>query len=98
MFAHPWNGSGVSFSSQNATKKDEENDNGSNSLTIRQAVQTIGDLNTTLTERTAHHLENLYDKPRRKGRRRRGRAAFDVALINKMIKTNDLKDEPVTKQ
>jgi len=62
---------------------------------VKNALATVGKLNATLTERTEHHLAEL-DKKRRSrgGEAIRGRAGFDIALINRMESVDGLKDEP----
>jgi mRNA N6-methyladenine demethylase len=61
-----------------------------------QALQTIGDLNTALTERTRVHLTNLQDKRENRGVsvELKGRVGFDIALINRMESPVGLKNEP----
>lgn len=83
MFAYPWN------------KLQKTSGSGR----LEAAVDTIRQLNTTLTERTTHHLSEL-DKRRRLrgGEPTRGRAAFDITLINRMQNTADLKQEPSMKK
>jgi alpha-ketoglutarate-dependent dioxygenase FTO len=78
MFAHPW-----------------DNHKKTSSDSLEDAVDTIRQLNTTLTERTTHHLSELDKRKRRRGgERTRGRAGFDISLINRMQNTADLKQEP----
>lgn len=62
---------------------------------LGDALNTIQQLNRTLTERTMHHLSELDEKrTQRGGDPTRGRAGFDIALINRMQNTADLKQEP----
>jgi len=61
---------------------------------LKEALQTINTLNTKLSERTSMHLESL--KRKRNGRNDSvGRNIFDVALINHMEYSNELKPEPM---
>ena len=79
MFAYPWD----------AVMGKKSNDN------VEAAVDTIRHLNETLTERTTHHLSKLDEKRRlRGGTPTRGRAGFDITLINRMENSSDLKTEP----
>ncbi|KAI2498707.1 RNA N6-methyladenosine dioxygenase [Fragilaria crotonensis] len=63
--------------------------------TYNEALQTIGDLNAMLTQRTKKHLSDLDQKRIARGAEpTKGRLGFDVALINRMESTVGLKDEP----
>jgi len=75
--------------------------------TLRDAIETIGKLNDTLTERTKHHLNILKDKRAERNHHEtqglsswniKGRAKFDVTLINRMTYSSDLKKEPTIGQ
>lgn len=89
MFAHPW-----------SVKPTSRQGLGS----LDDALTEISKLNGKLTERTKHHLNDLEMK--RKGRlgfhngesHVSGRAKFDVALINRMVNSPDLKLEPTKKK
>ncbi len=89
MFAYPW-------------RKYQEGKSKSNCNELEDALNVIYQLNEKLTERTTVHLDSL-DKKRREIRNAtsyqnqkmvRGRAKYDVALINRMTDTKDLKQEP----
>jgi hypothetical protein len=87
MFAHPWDGS---------AEKESINDKHSG-MNIFEAVTTVSDLNETLTHRSSHHLSELDKKRRGRGAEpTKGRAGFDVTLINRMEGTSDLKSEVTT--
>lgn len=85
MFSHSWQkpiGTASSSSSSQTTR-------------VKHALETIGNLNTALTLRTQKHLSDLDMKRRARGSElTRGRAGFDVALINRMESPVGLKDEP----
>ena len=94
MFAHPWKNS----NHENKQKK------GNNVVQLEDALHIVSELNDSLTQRTVIHL-NALDIKRKKIMQStkavnkdealvKGRAKFDVALINRMIDTNDLKREP----
>ena len=91
MFAHPWSVNGKPSSGHGIGSLDE-------------ALKEISKLNEKLTERTKHHLNDLEKKRNgRLGFRNgqsyiSGRAKFDVALINRMINSPDLKLEPTQKK
>ena len=83
MFSHPWNASGADVSDKS----------------LRDALRTIGELNDTLTDRTATHLSALDSKRKERGVPHptiKGRTKFDIALINRMVTSEDLKAEPMT--
>ena len=63
-----------------------------------KAVETIHKLNQALTKRTEHHLSELASKRSQRGEVTRGRAGFDICLINRMTHSPDLKEEPSLKQ
>ena len=82
MFAHPWHGGKGCYSDE-----------------VADALRTFSSLNTTLTERSKVHLKELDGKKRARDEPgTKGRAGFDVSLINKMTATPRLKDEPMYKQ
>lgn len=82
MFSHSWR-TRPSLSSSSV------------SMIQQEALQTIGDLNTMLTQRTKKHLSDLDRKRIARGAEpTKGRLGFDVALINRMESTVGLKDEP----
>ena len=87
MFAHPWH----------IMKHDEaEKQNGDN-VVVAEAKKTICNLNETLTKRTSHHLADLNAKRENRGAElAKGRAKYDVTLINRMENSPDLKTEPIT--
>jgi hypothetical protein len=73
MFAYPWD-----LASDSAGKHDD------NSVVVK-AVETIAALNRSLAERSQHHLNELSAKRQARGEDPcRGRAGFDIALINRM--------------
>lgn len=83
MFAHPWN--------SNILVSDNKS--------LRDALHTISDLNGTLTRRTETHLSILDEKRKARGIPQptiKGRAKFDITLINRMETSPDLKAEPMT--
>jgi len=81
MFAHSWNNS-----------IDSELNDCSN---ITEALGVICQLNAKLAERTRHHLNNLDEKRRGRGAEpTRGRACFNISLINRMESPVGLKVEP----
>lgn len=94
MFAHPWN----IFENEERSKDDREMSE-SESMSVEKAIQIIYELNQQLTQRTKNHLNNL-NQNRRKTRGQttsmmvKGRAGFDVTLINRMQDTPELKREP----
>ena len=62
---------------------------------VAEAKRTIFGLNQNLTRRTAHHLEELNNKRRKRGGALvKGTAKYDVTLINRMQNSPDLKEEP----
>jgi alpha-ketoglutarate-dependent dioxygenase FTO len=73
---------------------------------LKEAVETIAKLNTSLTERTRHHLDVLKEKRSKRNDATpgsplwhvKGRAKFDVTLINRMTYSSDLKKEPTIGQ
>ena len=99
MFAHPW----TSTSSSNMNRKrngkkrqkrsfgDEMNNSGQGGAIIKY-TSTIRELSQALTKRTAMHLSDL-DESRRQRRAHptKGRADFDICLINRMESSSDLK-------
>jgi len=64
---------------------------------VQKALQSIQLLNQHLTKRLSRHLTEL-DQTRRKrnGQPVKGRAGFDICLINRMECSTDLKPEPST--
>lgn len=83
MFAHPWDGGKEGYYSDK----------------VREALRTVSGLNDALTDRSQTHLKTLDSKRRARGDPgTRGRAGFDVSLINKMASVPRLKDEPMFKQ
>jgi mRNA N6-methyladenine demethylase len=64
---------------------------------LQKTLQHIRGLNENLTSRTAKHLADL-DQARRQrgGEPVKGRAGFDICLINRMEYSTDLKPEPST--
>ena len=81
MFSHPWNGN-VLYGNK----------------VLKEAIGAIAKLNETLTDRAKAHLKDLEQKRLRRGICPpviKGRVAFDVALINKMQSTSELKLEPM---
>lgn len=83
MFSHPWNASGADVSDKS----------------LRDALQTVAELNDTLTDRTATHLSALDSKRKERGVPHptiKGRTKFDISLINRMVTSEDLKAEPMT--
>lgn len=84
MFSHSWRPTtGTTSSSSSQTNR------------VTDALETIGTLNAALTLRTQKHLSDLDMKRRARGSElTRGRAGFDVALINRMESSVGLKDEP----
>jgi alpha-ketoglutarate-dependent dioxygenase FTO len=79
MFAYPWD--------DGKLKSSEE---------LQAAVRTIRRLNGNLKERTEHHLHVLDQKRTSRGAEpTRGRASFDIALINRMQNSTHLKKEPM---
>lgn len=84
MFAHSW---------KNAS------DSGTNECTTRinEALKVIRQLNSKLEKRTQKHLNDLDEKRRGRGAEpTRGRACFNISLINRMESPNGLKAEPST--
>jgi len=72
------------------------NGGGVPSQLLQKSIYTISQLNAKLVERTKAHLQDLAEKRLERGRPApQGRALFDVALINKMEFTGDLKTEPM---
>ena len=68
-----------------------------NDPNIQKALQSIQLLNQHLTMRTATHLADLnYNRTKRGGEKVKGRAGFDICLINRMENSVDLKPEPST--
>jgi alpha-ketoglutarate-dependent dioxygenase FTO len=62
---------------------------------VAKAVGTIAALNQALTDRTKHHLQDLTTERQSSGLDPcRGRAGFDIALINRMENSSNLKPEP----
>jgi alpha-ketoglutarate-dependent dioxygenase FTO len=81
MFSHPWDAGDVSDKA------------------LRDALRTIAELNDNLTDRTETHLSALDEKRRERGVPQpttKGRAKFDISLINRMVTSEDLKPEPMT--
>jgi alpha-ketoglutarate-dependent dioxygenase FTO len=79
MFAYPW---------------DLASGSGDNPV-VAKAVETVGAMNQSLTERSQHHLSHLSAKRQARGDDPcRGRAGFDIALINRMENSSNLKQEP----
>lgn len=101
MFAHPWN-----VVAHDKKQLDKKKSTESSSMSLEDALNQISDLNDSLTARTAYHLKQLDVK--RKALKKnakannnndkkttiKGRAKFDVALINRMIDMKELKKEP----
>mmetsp|Transcript_594 Transcript_594/g.982 ORF Transcript_594/g.982 Transcript_594/m.982 type:complete len:777 (-) Transcript_594:171-2501(-) len=85
MFSHPWNG----YHGASGVASDTE---------LHDAIKTISKLNLKLEERTKSLLPKLMDKRTRRGINAhdaiKGRSKFDVALINKMDSSEELKAEP----
>lgn len=84
MFSTPWN--------LPSTEKKPEKSLG---------VQTIQHLNQALTRRTENHLARLAQKRcQRRGHEEttRGRAGFDICLVNRMTHSAELKEEPSMKR
>lgn len=82
MFSHSWRANSPLSSSSASTIQNE-------------ALQTVGDLNRILTQRTQKHLSDLNQKRAARGAEAtRGRLGFDITLINLMESTVGLKDEP----
>ena len=83
MFSHPWDANDADISDKS----------------LLDALRTIAQLNNTLTDRTVTHLSALDEKRRSKGVPQptiKGRAKFDISLINRMVTSEDLKPEPMT--
>ena len=83
MFSHPWDASDADLSDKS----------------LLDALRTFAQLNNTLTDRTETHLSALDDKRRSRGVPQptiKGRAKFDISLINRMVTSEDLKPEPMT--
>ena len=107
MFSHPWDGlrsggNDKSDDSQGVSDDLDEIEEKLSSSSLKEALRTVGELNKTLTLRTKAHLIDLASKRKRRGvptqLLTRGRAGFDVALINRMESTVNLKAEPTTGQ
>jgi alpha-ketoglutarate-dependent dioxygenase FTO len=89
MFAHPWN----TLEKDNGEAEKQNGDN----VVVAEAKKTIWNLNESLTKRTVHHLDDLNEKRQTRGAPlTRGRAKYDVTLINRMENSPDLKIEPTT--
>lgn len=83
MFAHPWTVN---------PKHDID-------PPLKGAIESIAKLNNCLTERTEYHLHALKEKrSQRNDATVKGRAKFDVTLINRMTYSSDLKKEPTIGQ
>ena len=83
MFSHPWDASDSDVSDES----------------LLDALRTIAQLNNTLTDRSETHLSALDEKRRDRGVSQptiKGRAKFDISLINRMVTSEDLKPEPMT--
>lgn len=84
MFSHPWNGNFAAGDSSGTE--------------LRDAINRISKLNLKLEERAESLLPGLKKKRIRRGiiaqDAIRGRSKFDVALINKMDSSEELKAEP----
>ena len=104
MFAHPWN---VKKAKNDVIQSGQSSQ--ASSMTLDDALNQISNLNDSLTRRTAYHLTQLDAKRKEalssnvikannnsspKKSTFKGRAKFDVALINRMIDTKELKKEP----
>lgn len=89
MFSHPWDGSFVG--------KGQDGRDNKNEISIKESLRCFSELNNILTKRTESHLSVLGEKrAERGGPPIRGRAGFDVTLINRMEYSPDLKAEPTT--
>lgn len=96
MFAYPWS----------PKKRESEANKDSEIESLDDALTEIGYLNKTLTNRTEIHLKDLESQRRdrsgssasQNGPLIRGRAKFDVALINRMVNSPDLKLEPTQRK
>ena len=100
MFAHPWCSTTTSRGGIPIKSTNINNSGDDNNYNLEDALGTISKLNERLSERTKFHLDILQDK-----RRKRlgfnggqpcihGRASYDIALINRMTSSPDLKMEP----
>ena len=91
MFAHPWNIDIGTNTTNEGTSSDEGKE-------INTALDAISTLNQNLTGRTQTHLKGLEQTRQRRNYSShpciKGRAKYDVALINRMTNAPDLKKEP----
>ena len=87
MFSYPWKAA-VDTENRNKPK---------GATTTEEALHIFFRLNENLTERTRHHLNQLNKvRKARGGPPTRGRAGFDITLINRMEYSSNLKMEPST--
>jgi len=108
MFAHPWSRKRTPTNTNNSIAQSKYTATGrsGNRNNVQDAVTTIFELNDTLTKRTTQHLKTL-DTTRQIRQQQnstttttntpttvKGRAGFDIALINRMENTSELKREP----
>ena len=100
MFAHPWcEITGNSTSTRGASTSNNTRNPDNNSMSLDHARGVISTMNRRLTERTKTHLDSLEQKRReRLGFNNgqpytNGRACYDIALINRMTNSKDLKLE-----
>jgi alpha-ketoglutarate-dependent dioxygenase FTO len=78
MFAYPWDLA-----------------SGHDNPVVAKAVATVAAMNQSLTERSQHHLKDLSAKRQARGDDPcRGPTGFDIALINRMENSSNLKQEP----